>query len=290
MSHSWDDLRTVMCLVRAGSLAAAAKMLGLNYTTVARRVARAEDALGVALFERLTDGYQPTEAGLLVAEHAERMSDQSDTLLRKLQGQDASLRGSLTVTAPQLLIAHVLTRLIDEFCAAYPEIDLHIRATNDLLDLNRREADLAIRISRDPGDTLMGRRLTPQYSASFASPKIADQINANPHQMVDWIVYADYQTVPANVDPAYPNHRVRMTFDDMVAIRAAAQAGLGVARMPLFLGRASDGLVRVPVLPPQPYPEVWFVAHRDVWASAKVTAFREMLVPYMRSIRARFVP
>ena len=290
MTVSWDDMRTVMCLVRAGSLSAAAQMLGLNYTTVARRVARAEDALGVALFERLTDGYRPTEAGLLVADHAARMADQTDALMRQLQGQDATLHGSLTITAPQLLIAHILTPVIDQFCAAYPDVDLHVRATNDLLDLNRREADLAIRISRDPGDTLKGLRLTPQYSASFASPKVAAQIKADPHGMVDWIVYADYTTVPKNVDPAYPNHRIRMTFDDMVAIRAAAQAGLGVARMPLFLGRASDGLVQVPVLPPQPYPEIWVVAHRDIWASAKVAAFREMLVPYMRGIRDQFVP
>ena len=80
-----------------------------------------------------------------------------------------------------------------------------------------------------------------------------------------------------------------MTFDDMVAIRAAALAGLGVARMPLFLGRASDGLVQVPVLSPQSYPDIWVVAHRDVWAAAKVTAFREILVPFMRRRRAQFI-
>ncbi len=289
MDISWDDMRTVMCLVRGGSLAAAAQELGLNYTTVARRITRAESDLGGKLFDRLADGYQPTDAGLLVASHAEQMDRQVDTLMRELQGRDANLLGPLTITAPQLLIAHVLTPVIDQFCGAYPDIDLHVRATNDLLDLNRREADLAIRISRDPGDSLKGVRLTAQQSASFATPALARAIADDPTSPIDWIVYADYAAVPKNVDSSYPNHRIRMTFDDMVAIRAAAQAGLGVARMPLFLGHASHGLVQVPVLPPQPYPDIWVVAHRDVWAAAKVMAFREMLVPFMRGRRAQFV-
>jgi DNA-binding transcriptional LysR family regulator len=289
MEPSWDDMRTVMCLVRGGSLAAAAHDLGLNYTTVARRIKRVEAALGVTLFDRLVDGYQPTEAGALVANYATQMNKQTDTMMRQLQGRDGTLRGSLTVTAPQLLIAHVLTPVIEQFCAAYPDVDLHVRATNDLLDLNRREADLAIRISRDPGDSLMGVRLASQQSSSFAAPAVAQAILDAPTRTVDWIVYADYAAVPKNVNPTYPNHRIRMTFDDMVAIRAAVVAGLGVARMPVFLGRSSDGLVQVPVLAPQPYPDIWIVAHRDVWASAKVAAFREMLVPFMRGRRAQFV-
>ena len=289
MDLSWDDMRTVMCLVRGGSLAAAAQDLGLNYTTVARRIARAEASLGIMLFERLADGYQPTEAGLLVAHHAAQMDTQTDALMRQLQGRDTTLRGPLTVTAPQLLIAHVLTPMIAQFCKTFPEVDLHVRATNDLLDLNRREADLAIRISRDPGDRLMGLRLAAQQSASFASPALARKIVDDPNGVVDWIVYAGYTTVPKNVDPAYPNHNICMTFDDMVAIRAATQAGLGVARMPMFLGCTSDGLVQVPVLPPQPYPDIWVVTHRDIWTAAKVTAFREMLVPFMRAIRSQFV-
>ncbi len=289
MEPSWDDLRTVLSLVRGASLASAAEELGVNYTTVARRISRAETALDQKLFDRLADGYRPTEAGKTIAEHAARMEDHAHGLMRQLQGQDNTLRGPLTITAPQLLIAHALAPAIDQFCTAYPEIALHVRATNDLLDLNRREADLAIRISRDPGDSLKGLRLTQQHSASFATQAWADRIADDPDTLIDWVVYAAYQDVPRNVDPTFPNHRIRLTFDDMVAIRAAAQAGLGVARMPLFLGRATPGLVQIPVLPPQPYAEIWAVGHPDVWPAAKVTAFRNILVPHFRSIRDKFV-
>jgi DNA-binding transcriptional LysR family regulator len=288
MNASWDDLRTVMWLVRGGSLAAAADALELNYTTVARRITRIEAALDLQLFERLADGYHPTDAGKLVAAYAAEMEDHSDGLFRQLQGRDSRLHGPLTITAPQLLIAEVLAPTVDQFCETYPDVVLNVRATNELLDLNRREADLAIRISRTPGDNLKGLRLTAQHSASFATKDWANRIAADPLGMVEWIVYDRYKAVPKDIDRTYPNHRVRIIFDDMVAIRGAAQAGLGVARMPLFLGRATPGLVQVPVLPPQPYSDVWLVSHPDVWPSAKVAAFRDILVPHFRSLRGRF--
>jgi DNA-binding transcriptional LysR family regulator len=278
-----------MQVVRTGTLAGAAKVLGVNYTTIARRIGRAEDAMGVKLFERLADGYQPTPQGTLVAQHVTLMETHADDLMRAVQRQDATLSGALVVTAPQLLIGHALAPVIDQFCTRYPDVDLQVRATNNLLDLSRREADLALRISSAPGETLTGLRLTPQQTASFAAPAVAARIAGDPDDMIDWIVFADAATPPKHIDPRYPHNRVRMSFDDMVAIVGAAQSGLGVARLPLFLGRSLPGLVQVPVLPPQPYADVWLVGHRDVWPAAKVKAFRDVLIPHFRKIKPLFV-
>ncbi|MCA0873846.1 LysR family transcriptional regulator [Seohaeicola saemankumensis] len=289
MDVDWDDLKTVLALVRAGSLAAAGAALGVNYTTVARRVQRAEAAVGVPLFERLAGGYQATETGLLVAEHASEMEARENALLRRLQGRDQTLSGPLVITAPQLLIGPMIAPVLDRFSTLHPDVSVKIRATNDLLNLNRREADLAIRISRNPGDTLMGLRLCAQHGASFASPELAARIAADPQGRIDWIVYEFSPQVPKKALELYPNSRVRMVFDDMVAMLGAARAGLGVVRMPLFLGRTTPGLVQVPMLPPQPYIDIWVVAHPDVWRSAKVTAFRDLLVPQFRKMRHLFV-
>lgn len=289
MELNWDDLRTVLAMVRGGSLAAAGAELGVNYTTVARRIRRAEAALEQTLFERLADGYSPTGFGRLVAEHAEGMERESLALQRKLSGAERVLSGPMTITAPQLLIASFLSPVIDRFVTAYPDVDLHIRATNALLDLSRREADLAIRISRDPGDDLTGLRLLEQDSASFAAPQIAERIAEDRAAPIDWIVYEAYPDLPKGCDPAYTNMRVRLRLDDMVAMIGAAQAGLGVVRVPLFLGRTTPGLVQVPVLPPQPYPEIWVVGHSDVWPSAKLKAFRDILVAHCKTERALFV-
>ena len=289
MQIDWDDLRTVLYVVRGGSLASAAAELGVNYTTIARRISRAEGKLGQILFERLAEGYVPTEVGRQAAEYAARMEAEQDALLLKLRGQDQTLEGSLTVTAPQLLIATSLTPVIDRFCSKHPNVDLDLRATNDILDLNRREADLAVRISRSPGDALKGLCLTSQHSASFATQDWADRIASNPEAQIDWVVYSENVYVPQGVDPKYPNHRVKLKLDDMMAILGAGVAGLGVIRAPMFLGRLTEGLVKVPVLAPQPYADIWVVGHRDVWPSAKVTVFREELVAHMRATRDIYV-
>lgn len=285
----WDDLETVLTLVQCGSLAAAAQVLGVNYTTVARRISRVESVLGQMLFERLSDGYRPTEAGLLVAEHAGEMRQCEDVLLRRLKGQDTQLTGSLVVTAPQLLVAHVLPSAIENFTRAHPDVDLHVRATNDLLDLSRREADLAVRVSKSPGDALTGVRLTPQDTGFFATQSWIDKIQNAPDQPIDWIVYEAHKALPDIVMSAYPSSRIRYRFDDMIAMAGAAAAGLGLVRMPMFLGRRTEQLIEVPQLTPQPYADIWLVGHKDVWPGAKPAAFRNAVRRVIKADRAIFV-
>ena len=289
MELIWDDLRTVMMLVRHGSLAGASQALGVNYTTVARRIRRAETTLQQPLFDRLPEGYRPTDIAHLIAEHAGRMEDAEHSLMRHLQGSESTLSGPLTITAPQLIIANFMSPLIEQFIAAFPRIDLRVLATNELLDLARREADLAIRISHNPGDTLKGLRLSAQQTASFANRQWADRIASDATATIDWIVYDAYPNVPKAIAPDFPNHRVRLRLDDMVAMLGAAQAGLGIVRTPLFLGRSTTGLVQVPVLPPQPYADIWVVGHPDVWPSAKVRAFIDMLVAFFKANRGQFM-
>lgn len=289
MTNNWDDLKTVLYVVRGKSLAAAAADIGVNYTTIARRISRIEKSIGCTLFERLPEGYRATVAGRSVARHAARMEETEHTLLRDIAGADKALSGPLTITAPQLLIAHVLSPVIDAFTRAFRDVSLHVRATNELLDLNRREADLAIRISRDPGDSLTGLRLAQQENAVFATREWVDQIEADPATAVDWIIYDRYPTLPRAVLEQLPNSRIHLQFDDMVAMQGAAQAGLGLVRMPMFLGRRTSGLVQVPTLPTQSYADIWVVAHPSVWPSAKLAAFRGILVPFFKSNHALFM-
>lgn len=284
----WDDLKTVLAVVRHGTLAGAGQVLGVNYTTVARRVARAEAALDQILFERLPEGYRPTAAAQLIVEHAAQMEHSSDRLLRQLSGQDQRLTGPLVVTAPQLLIAHCMAPALQQFCQSHAEIQLRLRASNALLDLDRREADIAIRISNSPGDSLKGLRLAGQHTAGFASPEYAAQMMAEPDRPIDWLIYEGHGKLPEYVRKTSKNSRIHMMFDDMVAMAWAAKSGLGVIRTPIFVGRAF-GLVQVPVLPPEPYLDIWIVAHPDVWSSAKVQVFRDVVVPFFKMKRAQFV-
>lgn len=289
MKLNWDDYQTVLMLVRHQSLSRAGQELGVNYTTIARRIKRIEETLGTLLFEKTPDGYVPTAAAGIIAEGATEMEQVSHKLQRNLLGADPKLSGPLTITAPQLLIAHFLAPMLAQFSEAYPLIELRILATNKILDMTRLEADLAIRISNSPGDTLKGRRLLTQQTASFASRKWAERIQQDPSEMIDWIAYTKHSGLPNDIEPEFPNNRIKFRFNDMVAMVGAAQAGLGVVRLPLFLGRGSAELVQVPVLPPRPYTDVWVVGHDDVWKAPKLRAFRDMLVTYCKEHRALFV-
>lgn len=289
MSAHWDDLKTVMHLVRGGSLANAADALGVSYTTVARRVKRAEDDLGIQLFDRLADGYQATEAGEVVARKAAAMETEEMDLLRNLIGSEQVVSGVLTITAPQLLCSTYLIPVFKEFAEKYPEVELHVRSDSALLDLNRREADLAIRVSDTPGDSLTGRVLARQESMVFGNAEWAAKLRSNVNAPVPWIIPERIPPAFKKYAPDIPNEDVVLRTDDMVTMIEAARAGMGVVMLPAFLGRNTPDLHELDLCQPMTFPEVWAVAHRDIWRSARVAAFREILVPHFKKNAHLFV-
>ncbi len=286
---NWDDIRSILALVQTGSLTKAGTRLGLNYTTVARRVQRAEQAVGYPLFARHPDGYVPLPEAIDIARTAERMEGEEHKLMRRLAGKAPELSGPLTFTAPQLLIQSHLAPVLAAFTNRYPSIELTVKAGYDVLDLSRREADLAVRISREPQGALVGRRLAEQSSAFFATPEIAEQARSNPEAPVDWLLLTHQPQVPEVVQAVHGSINLRARFDDIGTLASAAEAGMGGVRLPLFIGQSSRGLVRLHHLPAISYAPVWVLSHRDLQNSPKVTALKAMLLQWFRENRTQFV-
>jgi len=282
MNTDWEDIKTVLYLVKAGSLAQAGAQLGVNYTTVARRVVRLENALGQQLFLKAKAGYIPTEAGLQVAKAAEEMEKHDHSLRRYLMAAQEQLTGLLTVTVPPLLVGPYLADVIEMFNVAHPNVDINIRATNSTLDLNKPEADIAIRISNTPDESLVGQRLAKQRVASFASVELAKALQDDPDAKICWLGMTYWTSPPKASLKHYPNAKIAFRFDDMSALVGAAQNGLGVARLPMFLGKATKGVVQVPILQPQSYWDIWVLTHNDLRNAPKITAFKEILIPYFK--------
>ena len=281
MRDDWNNLKTVLFMVRHGSLAKAAMALGVSHTTVSRRIADAEAQLGAVLFERLPSGFEPTGAGHEVAARAADMERAVFELERRVDRQE-DFEGRLVITAPPLLVSAHLCEVIEAFVAQFPRVELSLLASNDLLNLNANEADLAIRISRNPGEALVGQRLARQETAAFASASVAATLGDAP---VNWLGMTHWTSPPLK---AVMPGQIKLRFDDMVALVGAAKAGLGVGRMPAFVGRAA-GLVQVPVLAPQPYADIWALSHRALKSAPKVRAFRALLVPYFRAHASDFL-
>lgn len=162
----WDDIRYALAVARAGNLARAARTLGVAHTTVARRVTAFEAKLGISLFDRVAGDCTVTEAGKdLVAVGAE-IEGRVDAFERRLSSRDAGLEGDVATVEP---LASKLTEHVLAFRRLHPKIRVRVHATNANVDLAKREADVALRVTRSPDESLVGRRLASIAFAVFGT-------------------------------------------------------------------------------------------------------------------------
>src|SRR5262245_44529520 len=161
----WDDLRFVLAVAAEGSLAGAARVLGVNHTTVLRRVNAFEERLGVRLFERLPAGYTLTTEGAELIEAARLMEDTVTSLERRLVGRDRKLAGTIRVTTTDTLAGSILPGILADFRRQHPGIALELATSNMVVSLSKRAADVAIRPAENPPEALVGRRVS---SVAFA--------------------------------------------------------------------------------------------------------------------------
>src|SRR5260370_10170959 len=145
----WDDVRYLLAVARGGSVRAAAERLGVNHSTVLRRIAQLEERLGVQMFEKLPSGYRLTAAGEEVLEFADQMEASSHLLETRVFGRDQSVRGLLRVTLAPTLATHLLMPDFADFARLHPDIEMEILSSGDLANLTNREADVAIRVVYD---------------------------------------------------------------------------------------------------------------------------------------------
>ena len=156
---NWNDLRTFLAIVDAGTLAGAARGLQQNHSTVFRRLNALEDDMGVRLFERLPEGYVPTAAGERLAELARQADAAVQQIQRELVGRDLAPSGKVRVTAAPNIARTVLPDVIGRLRKDYPRILVEVAVGDSDYDLNRREADIAVRATSAPPDHLVGRKI-----------------------------------------------------------------------------------------------------------------------------------
>src|ERR1700761_3666766 len=145
----WDDVRYFLAVARGGSVRAAAERLGVNHSTVLRRVAQLEERLGAQMFEKLPSGYRLTEAGEEVLELADQMEASSHQLETRVFGRDQGVRGLLRVTLAPSLATHLLMPDFAAFARLHPDIEMEILSSGELANLTNRDADVAIRVVYD---------------------------------------------------------------------------------------------------------------------------------------------
>lgn len=273
--RDWDDLRFFLAVARHGGVTAAAARLKVNHSTVSRRIAALEAATGAALFDRLPDGYALTAAGAAVLERAQTVEEAMAAVAMALSAHDTQLQGPLKVTAPVAFCTHVLTPLLAEFLRRHPAIEIALVPSDDVARLSRREADVAIRATRQPPENLVGRRLCGQATAVYGAHAYLAEIGrtGGPHR---WVAGLDDGPPPA-VEAAFPPVRTVCRVDGKLAALAAVKAGLGLGVLPCRLGDNDPALCRLPGFAPAPAPDIWLLIHPELRHLPRVRAFADYI-------------
>jgi DNA-binding transcriptional LysR family regulator len=277
----WDDLRYVLAVANAGSLAGAARQLGINHTTVLRRVGAFEKRLGLRLFERLPTGYVLTAGGEELIAAARHINDAVTELERKLAGRDLRLSGTVRVTTTDTLMGSILPEILADFRTAHPGIQVEIALSNLMFNLSKRDADVAIRPAEEPPQTLIGRRIAKIAFAIYGSPDYLEQ-----HRKTDdlaahqWVGPDDSlagTSVAQWMRAELLDSAIALRADSLLALRQAAQAGLGLAALPCYLGDTSPGLVCVHRPIAAMDTALWILTHEDLRHTARIRAFTEFM-------------
>lgn len=287
----WSDLRHALAVGELGSVAAAARRLGVNATTVQRRLDALEVGLGARLFERSRTGWRPTEAGLTVLEQARHMADQADEIERRVLGRDRELTGALRLSTAFVVMEHLLPQPLADFAAAYPGIEVEVIENAVLIDLARREphapglaqlqADVALRLSANVADHLVGRQLGLTHCKVYAlrgAGGLPQTVTPLAHLLQDapWVAF-ERDGVHRVYDRWMRQHlvpgQVRVRVDIFNAVGAMLRTGVGVGILPTFMEARLPELVAVSDVIPDLSVPVWMLTHPDLRETARVRAF-----------------
>ena len=247
VAMSWDDYRYVQAVAETRSLTGAAARLGVNHSTVFRRVNAIEEALGARVFERGRSGYALTAAGEEMVAVAMRVGEEIVDFERRIAGRDLKPSGELRVTTNDTIMVHLMTPVFASFLRAYPDIQLDIVVSNTSLNLSKRDADVAIRATATPPDSLVGRRVGTISWAAYGPARLAGR------DLLDifkerWLGLGEHltQLLPGQwIEEHVPAGNIVMRLNTILGLAEATEAGIGVSMLPCFIGDQITSLARL---------------------------------------------
>lgn len=274
----WGNLRFFLALARSGSLSLAARKLGVDRNTVARRVAALEEELRVSLFDRGPQGWDRTPAGHELAELAGRVEEDVLALARHVDASDRAIGGTVRLTTASHLAANLFVPALGSLRARHPALVLEIAADQRNFDLTRREADLAVRMGRPREAGLVTRKLSDVAYGLYASrPYLGDRRPAVDFAEDLFLTFDEsLASTPQErwLARVAPGMKVAFRSNATAALLAAARRGLGVAVLPRFLADGDQGLVRLDGPEPARH-ELWLLVHGDLRRAPRVRAVIE---------------
>lgn len=264
-----EDLKLLMMLDDRGSLSAVAKQLGVAVSTIARRLEGLEARLALRLLDRRANGVRLTADGSRIAALAAPLVEQAARISRAAAALgESTAAGSVTISATDFIVSEVLTPALPRLWQSAPGLSVTLRAQGEVVSLAAREADIALRMARPEGASLIARRIFEIELACFASAGYLAGRDPATLRLGDerLLGYDDSYGPIAELDWVTKSGllgAVRLRTSSTRALMNATEAGAGIALLPVrFATRA--GLIRLPMAAPAPVRPVWLLTHRDV--------------------------
>jgi DNA-binding transcriptional LysR family regulator len=287
----WDLYRSFLAVLESGSLSGAARSLGIAQPTVGRHVEALEQALGgAALFTRSPGGLRPTEAAQALAPHARAMAAAAEALVRTASGEAAGVRGVIRVTASEIVGAEILPAILTDFREAYPEVAIELALSNRQEDLLRRDADIAVRMTRPTQNALTARRVGAvrigfyahrSYLRKHGTPRSMAELAG--HTLIGYDRVQPPRDALAQIDVEVTRDLFALRTDSDLAQLAALRAGFGICGCQPAIARRDPNLA--PVLSDQFGfdLETWVVMHEDLKSSRRMRLMFDHLVEGLKA-------
>lgn len=272
----WSDLQYVLAVARTGSLAAAARALGVSHSTVLRRLERFEEAHGARLFARHRSGYRLLpEHGALASDLAE-VAAQTDRIMRRLSGTEAGFAGEVRLTTTDSLAVGVMGRHMARFRSAFPDVVPRLTVTNNRLDLGRMDADIVVRPAPRLADGFVGRQVAELGFRVYGA--VEDLAGKGPVRPGDhpWIGpdgVLGRSPIGTWMAREVPQGNIVQSVDSFVVMARLVARGIGLAMLPCCLGDTDRALRRVAGIDDRLVTGVWVAAHADRAAVPRIAAF-----------------
>lgn len=281
----WGDLRFFLAVARGGSTLSASKLLCVNQTTVARRIAALEEALGERLFDRAAGGYRLTEVGAAMVQNAERVEAEVETFGRVIVQRSRKLSGVIRITTNEVLADSLLNPWLAEFSQRFSVVQVESIITEKRLDMERGEADIAIRAAQTPitGEGLLVRRLargkwgvycSRAYAAENGKPTTREQLGEHPLVTGVGLI--------ADMEPGFMKQAradgaaIRSASSSILNMASAIRSGVGVGGLPCIVGGLDPQLEQCFLYDESDY-DLLLITREDVRGLPHVRAFNDFI-------------
>ncbi len=284
LGFDWALMPSFLAVLDAGSLLGAAKRLGQSQPTLGRHVALLESQLGAALFERTGRGLTPTALAQQIAEHARGMQSSADALQRSLSQSSQVLSGTVRVTASQTVTAYLLPPILTVMRRELPEIQIEVVSSNELKNLLRREADIAVRMVRPDQDSLIARKVAAIGLGTYAHTSYLKRYGApeTPRDLLshELIGYDATTTIVQGfraMGETITKEQFALRSDDHILHWEAVRAGFGIGFISHYVAAMDRRVKRV--LPSLKIPDlpVWLTTHREIHGNPRIRRVYDFL-------------